>query len=332
VIRVAAIDCGTNSIRLLIADVDPGAGSLVDIDRRMEVVRLGEGVERTGRLDPAAIARTLAVAGEYTRGCRAAGVAAVRFVATSATRDARNRAEFVDGVRRVVGVDPEVVSGEEEARLSFVGATLSLGGRFPAPHLVVDIGGGSTEFVLGSDGVDAACSVDIGCVRITERHLRGDPPDAAQVAAAVGDVEAAIDVVAARVPLQRATTLVGLAGSVTTVTAHALRLPVYDSAALHGAALPGEAVVAACESLLWMPRAERASLPFMHPGRVDVIGAGALIWERVVRRVSVARAAAGLAEPVVVASEHDILDGIAWALARSHDSDRTEPTPGRSAL
>jgi exopolyphosphatase/guanosine-5'-triphosphate,3'-diphosphate pyrophosphatase len=305
VTRVAAVDCGTNSIRLLVADVDPVAGTLDDVERRMEIVRLGQGVDRTGRIAPEALARTLDAARRYAAVCEATGVEAIRFVATSASRDAENRDEFVAGVRGLLGVEPEVVAGDEEARLSFAGATRELRGEREGPFLVVDLGGGSTEFVLGDAAPEAALSVDVGCVRLTERHLHSDPPAAAELAAALADVDAALDRVAAVVPLERARTLVGLAGTVTTVTAHALGLPRYDPTAIHRSVLPAGEVRAACASLLAMSREERTALPFMHPGRVDVIGAGALLWGRIVER-------AGL--PEAMASEHDILDGIAWSL------------------
>ncbi|WP_176819072.1 exopolyphosphatase [Quadrisphaera sp. DSM 44207] len=313
--RVAAVDCGTNSIRLLVADVDAATGAVTDLDRRMEVVRLGEGVDRTGALAPQALERTLAATRRYAEVVRARGAQRVRFVATSASRDASNAHLLVAGVREALGVDPEVVSGDEEAALSFRGATGGLSRGHPAPHLVVDLGGGSTELVLGDGAagrVEAARSVDVGCVRLTERHLHDDPPAAAQVAAARADARAALDLAAAAVPLARTRTLIGVAGTVTTITAHALRLPGYDAAAIHGAAVPVDAVLAACADLLAMPRAARAALPFMHPGRVDVIGAGALLWGEVVARVA---AESGVRE--VVASEHDVLDGIALALARA---------------
>lgn len=313
--RVAAIDCGTNSIRLLVADVDPSAGTLVDLDRRMEVVRLGQGVDRTGRIAPEALARTLDATRRYAQVCADLGVEAVRFVATSASRDAENRDEFVAGVREALGVEPEVIGGVEEAALSFRGATGVLGARHDAPYLVVDLGGGSTEVVLGDGSPEAAYSMDVGCVRITERHLRSDPPAADEVGAAVRDVRAALDVAAAEVPFGRTATLVGLAGSVTTVTAHALGLPAYDPAAIDGSVLPVDAVVAACDDLLARDRASRAALGFMHPGRVDVIGAGALVWREVVQRVRAEVAAAGGELTEVVTSEHDILDGIAWSVA-----------------
>ncbi|MFF1529885.1 exopolyphosphatase [Cellulomonas sp. NPDC058312] len=313
--RVAAIDCGTNSIRLLVADVDPDAGTLTDLDRRMEVVRLGQGVDRTGRIAPEAMARTLDATRRYAAICRELGVEAVRFVATSASRDAENRDEFVAGVREALGVEPEVIGGVEEAQLSFRGATGVLGADHRAPYLVVDLGGGSTEVVLGELTPEAAYSMDVGCVRITERHLRSDPPTADEVAAAEADVRAALDVAAQHVPLGRAATLVGLAGTVTTVTAHALDLPAYDPAAIDGAVLPVDAVVAACDDLLTRDRESRAALGFMHPGRVDVIGAGALVWRAVVERVRAEVAAAGGELTEVVTSEHDILDGIAWSVA-----------------
>ncbi|HEY0217813.1 MAG TPA: Ppx/GppA phosphatase family protein [Cellulomonas sp.] len=316
--RVAAIDCGTNSIRLLVADADLSAGTLRDLDRRMEVVRLGQGVDRTGRIAPEAMIRTLDAARRYAAVCEDLGVEEVRFVATSASRDAENRDEFVTGVGDALGVEPEVIGGVEEAALSFRGATGVLGTRHPGPYLVVDLGGGSTEVVLGSTTPEAAYSMDVGCVRITERHLRTDPPTAEEIAAAEADVHAALDVAAADVPLGRTGTLVGLAGSVTTVTAHALALPAYDPTRIDGAVLPVETVVAACDDLLVRDRDSRAALGFMHPGRVDVIGAGALVWRAVVRRVQAEVEAAGGSLTEVVTSEHDILDGIAWSVAERH--------------
>ncbi|WP_456818549.1 Ppx/GppA phosphatase family protein [Cellulomonas sp. URHB0016] len=315
--RVAAIDCGTNSIRLLVADVDREAGTLVDLDRRSEVVRLGQGVDRTGRIAPEAMARTLDAAQRYGRICDDLGVEAVRFVATSASRDAENRAEFVTGVLDALGVEPEVLEGTEEAALSFRGATGVLAARHPGPYLVVDLGGGSTELVLGTAAPDAAFSMDVGSVRITERHLLGDPPTADEIAAAKADVRAALDVASAVVPLGKAVTLVGLAGSITTVTAHGLGLDSYQPAVIDGAVLPVETVLAACDDLLSRSHAERAALGFMHPGRVDVIGAGALLWHEVVSRVRDEVAAAGGSLTDVVTSEHDILDGVAWSAAEA---------------
>ena len=304
--RVAAVDCGTNSIRLLVADVDPVAGTQVDLDRRMEVVRLGQGVDRTGRLAPDALARTLAALAAYAHRAADLGVERTRMVATSATRDASNREVFVRGVVDVLGVPPEVVTGDEEARLSFTGATRGLPADVTGPHLVVDIGGGSTELVLGdAAGVRAAISVDVGCVRLTERHLHGDPPTGEQVAAARSDVDAALDRAAAVVPLGEARSLVGLAGSVTTVAGIALDLPAYDPERIHHSRLSSADVHRVARDLLASAHATRAEVPVMHPGRVDVIGAGALVLARIVDRVGL---------PEVVVSEHDILDGIAWSL------------------
>jgi exopolyphosphatase/guanosine-5'-triphosphate,3'-diphosphate pyrophosphatase len=315
VTRVAAVDCGTNSLRLLVADV-PDRGPHTDLVRRMEVVRLGQGVDATGRLAPEAIERTRRVLVEYAETARRLGAEAVRMVATSATRDAANRADFEDVVVATLGQPPDVVPGQEEAELSFLGATASLGAAAAAhgrtapepPHVVVDIGGGSTEFVLGDgDGVRAGCSVDIGCVRLTERHLHGDPPTPDEVQRAESDVREALARVAAAVPLGEARSLVGVAGSVTTVAAIALRLPAYDSAAIHGSRIPVAAVRSVTAGLLTAPRARRAALPVMHPGRVDVIGAGALVLRVVMD---------AFALDEVVVSEHDILDGIALRLAR----------------
>ena len=300
--RVAAIDCGTNSIRLLVADVvDNG---LDDIVRRMEIVRLGEGVDRTGRLSDAALARTFGALEDYAAQIRSLGADRVRMVATSATRDAANRDVFVSGVVEQLGVPPEVVTGAEEAELSFRGATGDLSGtEVAAPYLVCDIGGGSTEFVLGdASGVRAARSVDIGCVRMTERHLHDDPPTDEQVAAARADIEAALDVVSLDVPMNEAVSLIGLAGSVTTVTAIALGLQEYDAARIHHARVSAASVHEVTARLLAMTHTQRAAIGVMHPGRVDVIGAGALVLDTLLRRGGF---------DAVIASEHDILDGIA---------------------
>jgi exopolyphosphatase/guanosine-5'-triphosphate,3'-diphosphate pyrophosphatase len=318
--RVAAVDCGTNSLRLLVADVDPAAGTLADVDRRTEIVRLGQGVDANGRLSDEALDRTFAVARFYAAIAAEAGVpldqGAVRVVATSASRDAADADRFIGGMREIFGVPPDVVSGDEEAALSFAGAVRALPERGDrrGPVLVVDVGGGSTEVVLGEDPRDggrvlAARSVDVGSVRLTERHLRSDPPTAAEIERARAEVDEALDVVAQAVSLGEATLLVGVAGTVTTVTAHALGLPAYDSTAVDAAELPVADVRAACADLLARTHAQRAELPYLETGRVDVIGAGALIWDQVVERV---HRAAGL--PTVLASEHDVLDGIAWSL------------------
>jgi exopolyphosphatase / guanosine-5'-triphosphate,3'-diphosphate pyrophosphatase len=313
--RVAAIDCGTNSIRLLVADV-PADGAHTDLLRRMEVVRLGQGVDATGRLAPEAIERTRKVLAEYATQARDLGAEAVRMVATSATRDAANRADFEEMVLDVLGQRADVVGGAEEAELSFLGATASLEAAAAAhgidpprpPFLVVDIGGGSTEFVLGdADGVRAARSVDIGCVRMTERHLHGDPPSGEQVRRAEDDIRAALAQVVADVPVVDASSLVGLAGSVTTVAALALELPAYDADAIHGSRIEVDAVREVTAYLLAATRERRAAMPVMHPGRVDVIGAGALVLRVIMDE---------FAFDEVAVSEHDILDGIALRLAR----------------
>jgi exopolyphosphatase/guanosine-5'-triphosphate,3'-diphosphate pyrophosphatase len=311
--RVAAIDCGTNSIRLLVADVD-AAGNLTELDRRMEVVRLGQGVDRTGELAPEALERTLAATREYAAAIEAAGAGKVRFVATSATRDARNRDAFFGGVRDALGVDVEVITGGEEAELSFRGATSAVAAAHAGPFLVVDLGGGSTELVHGTDSVEASVSMDIGSVRMTERHLHSDPPSDAEIEAARADVRAHLDDAARVVPLAKTTTLVGLAGSITTVTAHALGLTEYRHERVNQAELPVATVLASCAALLAAPRAERTAMGFLHPGRVDVIAAGALVWSEVIMRVVADVEAGGGSLTSVVASEHDILDGIALSM------------------
>lgn len=315
--RVAAIDCGTNSIRLLIADHDEETGALVTVERRMEVVRLGQGVDTTGVLDEEALRRTLAMCREYADLCRQHEVPAgkVRFVATSASRDASNAEVFVDGVREAFGeldVTPEVVTGEEEAALSFAGATAGLADAgFEGPYLVADIGGGSTELARGTREVVAGTSLDIGSVRLTERHHRTDPPTQEIIDAARYDIAEALDEAEAEVGLGGVKTVVGVAGSVTTVTAQALNLTSYDPRAIHLAHVTIDEMTEACERLILSTRAERAAQPFMHPGRVDVIGAGALIWFDILER---ARGANG-PDLVVTASERDILDGIAQSVA-----------------
>ncbi|NDL59904.1 Ppx/GppA phosphatase family protein [Phytoactinopolyspora mesophila] len=303
--RVAALDCGTNSIRLLVTELDPGDGGQHDLDRQMRIVRLGQDVDRTGRLGEQALERTIVALREYVQVIDDWGVEKVRMVATSATRDAANADVFVEGVRSVLGVDPEVVSGDEEAWLSFTGATRDLGSEVPGPYLVVDIGGGSTEFVHGTEEPEAARSVDIGSVRLTERCFADDPPTSEQVARARADIDAALDDVAETVPLRGASSLIGLAGSVTTVGAIHLGLSAYDRDAIHHARVPVRGVAEISDRLLAASHDERAAIPVIHPGRVDVIAAGALILRCVAER-------AGVEE--VVLSEHDILDGIAWSL------------------
>ena len=308
--RVGAIDCGTNSIRLLVAEVD--GPHLEEVVREMTIVRLGEGVDRTGAFSQAALDRTFAACDAYAAAIQGLSVERLRFVATSASRDVSNRSAFVEGVRDRLGIAPEVISGAEEARLSFRGAVEGLPADLIAmPTLVVDIGGGSTEFVLGdrSDGggadVQAAVSVNIGCVRMTERHLQGDPPTAEEIARVESDVAAALDDAARAVPLERARSLVGVAGTVTTLVALIHDLPAYDPEAIHGRGATLAQIDEVTERLLVMPRAERAELPAMHPGRVDVIGGGALVLRAIMRRTGLP----------VIASETDILDGVARSLA-----------------
>lgn len=302
---VAGIDCGTNSVRLLIADVDD-EGVLHEHARIMRIVRLGEGIDRTGEFSRAALDRLFAALDDYAVLLDEAGVTRVRFVATSASRDARNRSEFVAGVQSRIGVEPEVIPGTEEAALSFTGAVRGLPqGLVTSPALVVDIGGGSTEFVLGTDSPEFAVSVDVGCVRMTERHLASDPPTPDEVTATRRDIRAAVERAAAAVPFAQARSLVGLAGSVTTVAAMALDLPEYDPDVLHGSVISAQQVSEVAARFTGMTRAERAALPYMHPGRVDVIAGGAMVLDEVVRAV-------GATE--VVVSETDILDGIVYSI------------------
>jgi exopolyphosphatase/guanosine-5'-triphosphate,3'-diphosphate pyrophosphatase len=276
--------------------------------RLMRIVRLGEGVDRTGEFSAEALARTFVALDEYAAVIATHPVDRVRFVATSASRDVSNRAAFAAGVAARIGVNPEVITGAEEAALSFTGATRGLGpGRLALPALVVDIGGGSTEFVLGEDQPASSASVDVGCVRMTERHLVSDPPTSSEVAAAAGDIEAAVAQAMHLVPFVEARSLVGLAGSVTTVAAMALGLHRYDASVLHGSVIAVADVTDVTERLIRMSRADRAALPFMHPGRVDVIAGGAMILRAVM-------AAGGFAS--VVVSETDILDGIVYSLGR----------------
>jgi exopolyphosphatase/guanosine-5'-triphosphate,3'-diphosphate pyrophosphatase len=305
VTRVAAIDCGTNAVRLLVSDVESN-GRMTDRFRLMRIVRLGEGVDRTGAFSPAALDRTFVALDEYASIIADEGVERVRFVATSASRDVSNRRDFEEGVEQRIGILPEIISGAQEAELSFAGALLGLpAGRAALPALVVDIGGGSTEFVLGSAEPESAASVDIGCVRMTERHLHSDPPSPVEVAAALVDIEAAVADAMRQVPAARARSLVGLAGTVTTVAAMVLDLPEYDAAVLHGTEITRADVAAATTTLLGMARSERAVLPYMHPGRVDVIAGGAMILLAVMM--------AGEFVTVLV-SETDILDGIVYSL------------------
>ena len=306
IVRVAAIDCGTNSIRLLIADIENG--TLTDVVRTMVIVRLGEGVDKTGEFSQAALARTFAAIETFALLISQHQPERVRFVATSASRDVSNRSEFMDGVLSRLGIEPDIISGDEEAELSFLGATADLVNEQDppaAPYLVVDIGGGSTEFVLGTTGPTAAISTNVGCVRMTERHLISDPATPQEIAAAIADIDAAIDLAYQSVPISQAHSLIGLAGSVTTVAAIALGLSEYDSIAIHGSRISAPDIHRITGELLAMTRAQRAKLGPMHEGRIDVIGSGALVLDRIMIRT-------GLGE--VVVSERDILDGIARGL------------------
>ena len=303
--RVAAIDCGTNSIRLLIADVD--GTNFREVARDMEIVRLGKGVDKTGQFEPEAVARTLKATEKYADVIRQKGVEKIRFCATSATRDATNRNIFIDGVKEILGIEPEVIPGTEEAALSFMGATKEL---LPSdgPFLVVDIGGGSTEFVLGTSEVEFAKSVNIGCVRMSERHLNSQPPTQEQIALATKDIDSAITDAGNTVPFTKASTLVAVAGTATTVAAAALNLPEYDRYSIHLSRIPAQTIHDVATMFQKMSRDEIAALGYMHPGRVDVITSGSLVLSRVM-------ALTGATE--MVASESDILDGIAWGLSRS---------------
>ncbi len=307
---VAAIDCGTNTIKLMVATLG-GDGADVHV-RETRMVRLGQDIDRTGRFADEALARAFAAIDEYAVIIGQHPVERIRFCATSAARDASNGEVFMAGVRERLGIAPEIVAGHEEARLSFDGAVRNLREHPAEPVLVVDIGGGSTELILGDTKPTAEHSMDIGSVRLHERHLRSDPPTADEVAAAVADIDAALD--ACPVPATEAATVVGVAGTIITVAAGVLDLSSYDREAIDQAVLSRDAVHATTERLLGMTVAERLALPYMHPGRADVIGAGALILDRVLRRTGVA---------TMVVSEADILDGIAWSLM--------EPSEGRAS-
>lgn len=304
--RVAAIDCGTNSIRLLIADISNG--KFHEVKRDMEIVRLGQGVDQTGQFHPDAIARTLNAVDKFASEISKRGVERIRFCATSATRDATNRDLFVSGVKERLGIEPEVISGEEEARLSFSGATRELPDSLD-PFLVIDIGGGSTEFVLGHREVSAAKSVNIGCVRMAERHFVHDPASNQEIESARTDIKSAIAEAANVVKIKEAKTLVAVAGTATTVAAAALELEQYDRYAIHLSRISAQRTHEVTQMFLQMTRAERASLGYMHPGRVDVIGAGSLVLSEIMNET-------GAKE--FLASEADILDGMAWSLGEQN--------------
>ncbi|GAA3136271.1 exopolyphosphatase/guanosine-5'-triphosphate,3'-diphosphate pyrophosphatase [Kribbella aluminosa] len=298
--RVAAIDCGTNSIRLLIAELTDG--ELQEVDRRMTIVRLGQGVDATGAFAPEALERVFSAAEEFAAVVRSKDVSRIRFVATSAARDVSNRDAFFAGIEQRLGVRPDIISGDEEAELSFRGATTAL--DLPEPYLVTDIGGGSTELVLGDrTGVRAAQSLDIGSVRLTERHVTTDPTTPAELAAIARDIDALLDTTT--VPLHEARALIAVAGTATTVAAVALDLPEYDRTAVHHARLTTAQLRETTTWLTTSTHAARAAVHSIHPGRVDVIGAGALILQRLVDRLPITS---------LTISEHDILDGVALSL------------------
>ncbi|MFY0407490.1 exopolyphosphatase [Solicola sp. PLA-1-18] len=302
--RVAAIDCGTNSIRLLVADVRGDRKD--DLVRDMRIVRLGQGVDRTGRLDPEALRRTLEACREYAGTIADLGAERIRLCATSATRDASNAADFAAGVREVLGVEPEVLSGDDEAALTYLGASRDLP-DVDEPVLVADLGGGSTELVVGTGGTaDQAVSLDVGSVRLTERHLADDPPTAEQVEACRADVHAALD--ASGIDLTSVRTVVGVAGTITTVAAGVLGLDGYDRDRIHHASLPFADVRTLCDDLVSSSVARRRELAWLHPGRADVIGGGALVLGGLLDAVP-------SATQQLLVSESDILDGIAWTCA-----------------
>jgi exopolyphosphatase/guanosine-5'-triphosphate,3'-diphosphate pyrophosphatase len=302
--RVAAIDCGTNSIRLLIADIT--GGNFKEVLRTMEIVRLGQGVDQNKSFHPDAIARTLSAVEKFAQLIASKGVEKIRFCATSATRDASNRELFTNGVKKILGVEVEVIPGEQEAALSFIGATKELS-QSDGPFLVVDIGGGSTEFVFGSEKVEFAKSVNIGCVRMSERHLNLQPPTMTQIAEAIIDIDLAITQAAKVVPISQAKSLVAVAGTATTVAAAALKLAEYDRYLIHLSRISAPSVHQVAAMFQSMNKDQIAALGYMHPGRVDVITAGALVLSRIM-------AATGASE--FIASESDILDGIAWSLSK----------------
>ena len=302
--RVAAIDCGTNSIRLLIVDITEG--NFKEVLRTMEIVRLGQGVDQNKSFHPDAIARTLSAVEKFAQLIASKGVEKIRFCATSATRDASNRELFTNGVKKILGVEVEVIPGEQEAALSFIGATKELS-QSDGPFLVVDIGGGSTEFVFGSEKVEFAKSVNIGCVRMSERHLNLQPPTMAQIAEAIIDIDLAITQAAKVVPISQAKSLVAVAGTATTVAAAALKLAEYDRYLIHLSRISAPSVHQVAAMFQSMNKDQIAALGYMHPGRVDVITAGALVLSRIM-------AATGASE--FIASESDILDGIAWSLSK----------------
>jgi exopolyphosphatase/guanosine-5'-triphosphate,3'-diphosphate pyrophosphatase len=302
--RVAAIDCGTNSIRLLISDIDKATNSATDVVREMRIVRLGEGVDKTHAFSPGALARTFKAIDEYEQLLNKHNVEHVRFVATSATRDAQNKAMFIKGVVDRLRIVPEVIAGVEEAALSFDGATRSLRQNHKAPFLIIDLGGGSTELVIGDTEPIGAYSMDVGCVRMTERHTPGGNPTKVQEEAIRNNVRKALKLAADKVDWQKAQSVVGVAGTVTTVAAHVLNLKTYDPDVLHGAIITAEQISKTAQDFISLTPSQRGALPYMHEGRIEVITAGSIVLDEVMK---------GIGAKTLIASERDILDGVAWS-------------------
>lgn len=302
--RVAAIDCGTNSIRLLISDIDTSTNTATDVCREMKIVRLGEGVDKTNAFSPRALERTFKAIDEYEQILLKHKVENLRFVATSATRDAQNKAMFIKGVIDRLRIAPEVIVGTEEAALSFDGATRSLRQKHKAPFLIIDLGGGSTELVIGDQEPTGAYSMNVGCVRMTERHTPGGNPTKAQEEAIRTDVRNALKEAAKKVDWQKAQTIVGVAGTVTTVAAHILKLKTYDPDVLHGASISAQQISQTVQDFISLTPSQRAALPYMHEGRIEVITAGSIVLDEVMKAIGA---------QTLIASERDILDGVAWS-------------------
>ena len=302
--RVAAIDCGTNSIRLLISDIDTATNTATDVVREMRIVRLGEGVDKTNAFLPSALERTFKAVDEYEKLLLKHNVEHVRFVATSATRDAQNKAMFIKGVIDRLRIVPEVIAGVEEAALSFDGATRSLRQKHTAPFLVIDLGGGSTELVIGDKEPTGAYSMDVGCVRMTERHTPGGNPTREQEEAIRTDVRNALKVAGTKVDWKKAQTVVGVAGTITTVAAHVLNLKTYDPDVLHGAIITAEQISQTAQDFISLTPIQRGALPYMHEGRIEVITAGSIVLDEVMK---------GIGAKTLIASERDILDGVTWS-------------------
>jgi exopolyphosphatase / guanosine-5'-triphosphate,3'-diphosphate pyrophosphatase len=302
--RVAAIDCGTNSIRLLISDIDTATNTATDVVREMRIVRLGEGVDKTNAFLPSALERTFKAVDEYDKLLLKHNVEHVRFVATSATRDAQNKAMFIKGVIDRLRIVPEVIAGVEEAALSFDGATRSLRQKHTAPFLVIDLGGGSTELVIGDKEPTGAYSMDVGCVRMTERHTPGGNPTKEQEEAIRTDVRNALKIAGTKVDWKKAQTVVGVAGTITTVAAHILNLKTYDPDVLHGAIITAKQISQTAQDFISLTPSQRGALPYMHEGRIEVITAGSIVLDEVMK---------GIGAKTLIASERDILDGVTWS-------------------